>query len=91
MRAVGSGADRIADGRLSRPADQVAHGPLVRKFSALLSLSNEEIDCLEKLHERQRTYPAKTDIIREGDEYTETMIVAEGWAIRYKMLSDGRR
>ena len=34
---------------------------------------------------------ARRDIIREGDTPHHVKLIVDGWAIRYKMLPDGRR
>ena len=67
------------------------HGPVVRKLGKLIDLSNEEIACLESLQSDDRTYDRHTTLYSEGDRFERTHIVRDGWAMRFKMLSDGRR
>lgn len=38
-----------------------------------------------------RRVPARRDLIREGDHPRFVNLVVKGWAIRHKMLADGRR
>jgi CRP-like cAMP-binding protein len=39
----------------------------------------------------QRTFPARTDLIREGDKPGPGFVILEGWACRYKLLPEGSR
>jgi CRP-like cAMP-binding protein len=66
-------------------------GPVVRKLGKLIDLSNEEIACLESLQTDGRTFDRHETLYNEGDRLDVTHIVRDGWAMRFKMLSDGRR
>lgn len=66
-------------------------GPLARKLSAVVSLSADEIDCIEAMQKRIKRIPAGTEFVRDGDPYDQCYVVKAGWAIRFKTLSDGRR
>lgn len=68
-----------------------AHGALGRKLGAFLSLSNAEVDCIEVMQKKVKSVAAGCDLVRDGDPYERTYIVADGWAMRFKTLSDGRR
>jgi len=70
---------------------EATHGALGRKLSAVIKLSNAEIDCLEAMQRKLRLVPEGAEVVRDGDPYDSSFIVKEGWAIRYKALSDGRR
>ncbi len=39
----------------------------------------------------QRVFPARTDLICEGDKPGPVFVILEGWACRYKLLPDGLR
>jgi len=39
----------------------------------------------------QRTFAARTDLIREGDKPGPGFVILEGWACRYKLLPEGTR
>ncbi len=41
--------------------------------------------------QNQRTFPARTDLIREGDKPGPGYAILEGWACRYKLLQEGTR
>ncbi len=68
-----------------------ASSALVRKLGALCLMSEEEIAFLEGLQNNTVTVDAGFDFITEGDDRKTTFIVVDGWAIRYTMLTDGRR
>jgi CRP-like cAMP-binding protein len=67
------------------------HGPVVRKLATLIDLTNEEITCLEALQTESRSFDRHATLYSEGDRIDLTYMVADGWAMRYKSLSDGRR
>ena len=77
-------------GRDSMKAD-TAHGALGRKLSAVIRLSNAEMDCIEAMQKIERQIVTGQELVRDGESYGQTYIVREGWAIRFKTLSDGRR
>ncbi|WP_340119768.1 Crp/Fnr family transcriptional regulator [Pelagibius sp. 7325] len=68
-----------------------AHGALGRKLSSVIKLSNAEIDCLEAMQKRVKAVPEGTEFVHDGEPYGYSYIVKQGWAIRFKTLSDGRR
>lgn len=72
-----------------RPA--TTSSPLVRKLGALCLLSEEEIDFLEGLQNNTVEVERGRDFIEEDSDLRTTFIVIEGWAVRYGLLSNGRR
>lgn len=64
---------------------------LVRKLGALCLLSEEEIGFLEGLQNNTVKVEKNRDFIVEGDDLRTTFVVIDGWAIRYGLLSNGRR
>ncbi|MGD1877585.1 MAG: Crp/Fnr family transcriptional regulator [Kiloniellaceae bacterium] len=68
-----------------------SHGAVGLKLSAVIKLSNAEIDCLEAMQKKVKKLSAGSEFVREGDPYDHSYIVKDGWAIRFKELSDGRR
>ncbi|MEM8655743.1 MAG: Crp/Fnr family transcriptional regulator [Pseudomonadota bacterium] len=64
---------------------------LVRKLGALCLLSEDEISFLEAMQNNTIAVEPRVDFITEGEARKTTFIVIEGWAIRYTVLSDGRR
>ena len=65
--------------------------PLIRKLEQSDVLSDEEKAVLERSFTRIRDFKADEDIVREGDRPTESCIVVDGFAARYKLLPSGRR
>jgi CRP-like cAMP-binding protein len=65
--------------------------PLIRKLEQSDVLSDEEKDVLERCFTRIRDFRADEDIVREGDRPTDSCIILEGFAARYKVLPSGRR
>jgi CRP-like cAMP-binding protein len=65
--------------------------PLILKLEGRDRLSLEEKQVLESAISRIRDVGADEDIVREGDRPTECSLLLEGFAARYKVLSNGRR
>jgi len=65
--------------------------PLIKRFSQLHQLSDNEIDALNKIHEQTTVHDANKTILNEGDYHKECMIIVRGWACRFSMLSNGKR
>jgi CRP-like cAMP-binding protein len=63
----------------------------VEKLNGFSRLSPDEIAALTLATADQRRYPAKHDLIREGDRPGPVFVVLEGWACRYKILPNGSR
>jgi CRP-like cAMP-binding protein len=54
-------------------------------------LSACDVGLLMAACQTQRTVPARTDLIREGDKPGPDFVFLEGWACRYKLLPEGTR
>ena len=65
--------------------------PLIAKLERRDRLSHEEKRVLEAAVTRVRDVRADEDILREGDRPSESTLLLEGFAARYKVLSNGRR
>jgi CRP-like cAMP-binding protein len=65
--------------------------PLVAKLSSFTDFSDEERRVLDGLCRQVKSFPARTDLIEEGDRPEAVFLLLEGWACRYKLLPDGRR
>jgi CRP-like cAMP-binding protein len=63
----------------------------VEKLCGFTRLSPGEINALTEATATARPYPAKHDLIREGDRPGPLLVVLEGWACRYKILPNGSR
>ena len=65
--------------------------PLTRKLSAFVTLSDVDLETLARFHGRRRTFLPGDELIHEGQPNASALILAEGWALSYKMLPDGER
>ena len=63
----------------------------VRKLSALVDLTTEDVAALERATAQPKKFAAKQDLIREGDRPGPVFAVLDGWACRYKILPAGTR
>jgi CRP-like cAMP-binding protein len=63
----------------------------VDKLSGHAQLSSADVRLLTSACQNQRTFPARTDLIREGDKPGPVFVILEGWACRYKLLPEGTR
>ncbi|MGY8660742.1 Crp/Fnr family transcriptional regulator [Bradyrhizobium sp. UFLA05-109] len=72
--------------------DRSVTDPVVRRLSALRSLSAEASALLEHVAlEGMQRAGSGEDLISEGDSVDSVRIVLSGWLCRYKTLEDGRR
>lgn len=65
--------------------------PLTRKLSAYVALSDVDLETLARFHRRRRTFLPGHEMIHEGQTSASAFILAEGWALSYKVLPDGER
>lgn len=64
---------------------------LIRKLEQRDILSDEEKQALEGALARVKGFGADEDMVREGDRPSESILLLEGFAARYKLLSNGKR
>jgi CRP-like cAMP-binding protein len=68
------------------------HNLLAMKLQRFAALPDEDVQALGHMCRQSiRTARARRDIMREGDQPHHVKLIIDGWAIRYKMLPDGRR
>lgn len=65
--------------------------PFIRKLEYGSRLTDSDRALLERVCENVRHVPARTELIREGDEPNNAHLLLEGFAIGYKMQADGTR
>ncbi len=65
--------------------------PLIRKLELLGTLSDEEKQLLSAIPLDARHVNADHDIVREGEQLSQCILLIEGFSCRYKTLEDGRR
>ncbi|MFC1458462.1 Crp/Fnr family transcriptional regulator [Microvirga arabica] len=64
---------------------------LIRRLERYDVLSDEEKQVLTSAIARFREVAADEDLVREGDRPTESIVLLDGFAARYKLLRNGRR
>jgi CRP-like cAMP-binding protein len=69
----------------------MARNPLAMKLSSFADFSADDAAALDWLSADVRPFKARTDLIKEGDRPEAVFLLIEGWAMRYKVLPDGRR
>lgn len=62
-----------------------------KRLGQYVSLGEDDWLPFDKLDHHEQVYLAGDDIVQAGDEIRQVFIVMEGWAIRYRLLEDGRR
>jgi CRP-like cAMP-binding protein len=72
-------------------ANPVRDHPFVIKLNRSVSLNEADLTALAELLERKVVVKKTKDIIVEGYEYKALHIVERGFAIRYKLLHNGKR
>lgn len=73
------------------PADHEAGDPIRRRLTAFLELSPSDIRELEGLTANSRRFPAQTPLLHQSDVPESAILVLDGFACRYKFLTNGRR
>ncbi len=63
----------------------------VEKVASRVELSAEDVAMLEEACGVPREFPAKHDLIRDGDKPGPVIVFLEGWGCRYKILPEGAR
>jgi len=63
----------------------------LKKLSVHVALTSHDIALLDAALGTPRAFPARQDLIREGDKPGPVFVVLEGWACRYKLLPEGGR
>ncbi|MEO8245030.1 MAG: Crp/Fnr family transcriptional regulator [bacterium] len=64
---------------------------LARKLGNFVVLTNTELEVLDNLHRRRRSFVAGRDLVLDGQAKHTAYILAEGWACSYKLLRGGGR
>lgn len=65
--------------------------PLARKLAHYVFLSDADRLWMGDALGSARSIAARADIIQEGDNPGSVTVILDGWACRYRQLSDGRR
>ncbi|MCJ2093091.1 Crp/Fnr family transcriptional regulator [Methylobacterium sp. J-072] len=76
---------------MSSAPDLHATNRLIRKLESIASLSEAERQAIESLPVRIHKLNVRQDIVRDGDKPSHCCLIIDGWACRYKLLSQGKR
>lgn len=82
--------DAIMAPATSRNALDRRH-PFVRRLQHYVELSAADLDGLDGIIDGELSIRRRRDLIMDGYEYRKLCFVAEGYAIRYKLLRNGKR
>src|SRR5690242_13971610 len=63
----------------------------LRQFPLFRDFSPDELRFMRKAKTAHLVAPAQTTLIREGEQSSQVFTLFTGWAVRYKILADGRR
>lgn len=66
-------------------------GPVLRKLECGAALSADDRRTAELMCQNERSFGAREDVIREGEQPQGVHAVLEGFACRYKLLPNGSR
>jgi len=64
---------------------------LLRRLESIATLSDEEREAIQRLPINVRVLKAGQDIVRDGERPSQSCLLVEGWAFRYKLIHEGRR
>ena len=67
------------------------HHPFIRRLTQLIPLSAADLDSLEEIVESDRIVKKRKDLVVDGSEYRNLCFVRDGYAMRYKLLRNGKR
>lgn len=62
-----------------------------RRLGQYVSIHDEAWIVFDELERQEQVYLPGDELISAGDETRRIFILNEGWAIRYRLLEDGRR
>lgn len=65
--------------------------PLTRKLSVFVGLSDVDLATLARFYRRRRTFEPGHELTREGQTNASAFVLADGWAVSYKITEDGGR
>ena len=67
------------------------HHPFIARMSLLMKLSDTDLNGFERIIENERLVKKRRDLIVDGHEYRNLCFVKDGYALRYKLLRNGKR
>lgn len=88
---MSAGLQQIDWGRRRSGNASRHHHPLIRRLERLVLLTEADTAVLYQLSTGTRQIAPHTDLVREGEPLTETVLVLQGFAVRYKLRDTGTR
>jgi CRP-like cAMP-binding protein len=80
---------------MTLPSDVVSDAwirhPFVTRLNHYLTLSDGDLDALRDVIETELTVKKRRDLVIDGYEYRKLCFVEDGFAVRYKLLRNGKR
>jgi CRP-like cAMP-binding protein len=77
--------------RASAPGKEFGRHPLVARLSQHVDLDADDLKALNAIIEDELSIRRKKDLIVDGYIYRKLSFVKEGYAVRYKLLRNGKR
>lgn len=75
----------------ARSAVPLDDHPLIVKLSSFMKLSAEDLERLEQTFEAEKLVKKQKDVVVDGEAYRNLCFVRDGYALRYKLLRNGKR
>ena len=76
--------------RMAQPIEW-HRNPLLAKIEAIVTLGPEERDFVRSFERNRRRFSAREELVRQSESASHCGVLFDGWAMRFKTLSDGRR
>ncbi|HTI67268.1 MAG TPA: helix-turn-helix domain-containing protein [Caulobacteraceae bacterium] len=76
---------------LVRPIRPQVMDPVLRRFATLATLAPNEIALVERLAGQREECRAGAELLAEGATVRPPRLIVSGWAVRQRLLPDGRR
>jgi len=72
-------------------SSEAVSAALIRRLRTYEAISDEDIATIQTLPIAVRDYPAARAVVRDGQRATECCLIVEGFCIRSKTITDGKR
>lgn len=70
---------------------QLENHPLVTKLATFMRLGEGDLKGLERVFDAEKSFKRLKDLVVDGNEYRHLSVVSDGYAMRYKLLRNGKR
>lgn len=81
----------IRQGLAEKTGASIADHPFAARLERLMKLSANDIRRLDQIMDGERAIKKREDLVVDGYEYRHLCFVKEGFAIRFKLLRNGKR